>query len=69
MRSPARATIPTYGARPLKRVIQQRIQNPLATEILKGRFGEGTTVRIDYRREEFTFERLEHEATEPAKAR
>ncbi len=27
---------PTYGARPLKRVIQQRIQNPLATELLKG---------------------------------
>ena len=34
---------PTYGARPLKRVIQQQIQNPLATEILKGQFGEGTT--------------------------
>src|SRR5262249_36984772 len=32
---------PTYGARPLKRVIQQQIQNPLASEILKGQFGEG----------------------------
>ena len=29
---------PTYGARPLKRVIQQRIQNPLAVEILKREF-------------------------------
>ena len=33
---------PTFGARPLKRVIQQQIQNPLATEILKGEFTEGT---------------------------
>ena len=41
---------PTYGARPLKRVIQQQMQNPLATEILKGRFGEGVTVRVDYPR-------------------
>ena len=32
---------PVYGARPLKRVIQQRIENPLAQEILKGHFGPG----------------------------
>jgi ATP-dependent Clp protease ATP-binding subunit ClpB len=48
---------PAYGARPLKRVIQQQIQNPLATELLKGEFAEGSTVRIDYRDAEFTFER------------
>ncbi len=59
---------PTYGARPLKRVIQQRIQNPLAGEILKGRFGEGVTIRIDYRGGEFTFERLDAESKEPATA-
>jgi ATP-dependent Clp protease ATP-binding subunit ClpB len=59
---------PTYGARPLKRVIQQQIQNPLATEILKGRFGEGVVVRVDYRNGEFTFERTAEE-TEPAAAR
>jgi len=47
---------PLYGARPLKRVIQQRIQNPLATELLKGEFGEGSTVRIDFRDGEFIFE-------------
>ncbi|MDZ7620464.1 MAG: AAA family ATPase, partial [Patescibacteria group bacterium] len=46
---------PTYGARPLKRVIQQRIQNPLAIEMLKGDFREGTSVRVDYRDGEFTF--------------
>jgi ATP-dependent Clp protease ATP-binding subunit ClpB len=47
---------PTYGARPLKRVIQQQIQNPLASELLKGEFAEGSTVRIDFDGEEFTFE-------------
>ena len=49
---------PTYGARPLKRVIQQRIQNPLAVELLKQETPEGSRVRIDYVDGEFTFERL-----------
>ena len=48
---------PTYGARPLKRVIQQQIQNPLSREILRGEFGEGSAVRIDFRDGEFAFER------------
>ena len=48
---------PTFGARPLKRVIQQQIQNPLATEILKGEFAEGSTIRVDFRDDEFVFER------------
>jgi ATP-dependent Clp protease ATP-binding subunit ClpB len=38
---------PTYGARPLKRVIQQQIENPLATRILAGDFAEGDTIRVD----------------------
>ena len=37
---------PTYGARPLKRVIQQRIENPLAQKILAGEFGEGETIHV-----------------------
>jgi ATP-dependent Clp protease ATP-binding subunit ClpB len=37
---------PTFGARPLKRVIQQEIENPLATKILDGEFAEGDTVEI-----------------------
>ena len=37
---------PTYGARPLKRVIQRRLQDPIAISILEGRFGEGDTVRV-----------------------
>ena len=37
---------PVYGARPLKRVIQKHLQNPLASMILEGTIGEGETVRI-----------------------
>lgn len=48
---------PTYGARPLKRVIQQRIQNPLAVELLKREFEEGSSVKIGYLGGDFTFER------------
>ncbi|MDG2384373.1 MAG: ATP-dependent chaperone ClpB [Pirellulaceae bacterium] len=48
---------PQYGARPLKRVIQQRLQNPLATEILKGEYEVGSGVKIDCRDGEFTFGR------------
>ena len=38
---------PTYGARPLKRVIQKRLVDPLALAILEGDFREGDTVRVD----------------------
>jgi ATP-dependent Clp protease ATP-binding subunit ClpB len=38
---------PTYGARPLKRVIQRRIQDPLAMAVLDGMFREGDTVLVD----------------------
>ena len=38
---------PTYGARPLKRVIQKRLVDPLALAILEGRFLPGDTVRVD----------------------
>ncbi len=47
---------PSYGARPLKRVIQQQIQNPLATEILKGDVDEGGMVIVDYNDGEFLFD-------------
>lgn len=46
---------PTYGARPLKRVIQREIQNPLATALLKHSYEEGSTVYVDYNGSEFTF--------------
>ncbi|MBV09279.1 ATP-dependent chaperone ClpB [Rubinisphaera sp.] len=47
---------PQYGARPLKRVIQNRLQNSLANAILSGEFPEGTTIIIDEQNGEFTFE-------------
>ena len=37
---------PVYGARPLKRAIQQQIENPLAREILAGNYGPGDTVHV-----------------------
>jgi ATP-dependent Clp protease ATP-binding subunit ClpB len=46
---------PAYGARPLKRTIQQRLENPLAAEILEGKFTEGDTIKIDSNRHNFTF--------------
>ncbi len=39
---------PVYGARPLKRAIQQRLENPLAQRILAGEFATGTRVRVDW---------------------
>ena len=38
---------PVYGARPLKRVIQQRLQNALALQLLQSRYAEGSTILVD----------------------
>ncbi len=54
---------PTYGARPLKRVIQKRLVDPLALAILEGRFLPGDTVRVDAAAGELVFERVEAVAT------
>jgi ATP-dependent Clp protease ATP-binding subunit ClpB len=50
---------PTFGARPLRRVIQQRIENPLAQQILSGEFGDGDSIVIDVdkARHDFTFKK------------
>ncbi|MBO9312872.1 MAG: ATP-dependent chaperone ClpB [Chloroflexus sp.] len=48
---------PVYGARPLKRVIQQRIQNPLALQLLQGAFPEGSTIVVDVEGNNFVFRR------------
>ncbi|MCC6675919.1 MAG: AAA family ATPase [Phycisphaerales bacterium] len=48
---------PAYGARPLKRAIQQRIENPLASRILAGEFGPGDAIRVNYTGGAFAFER------------
>lgn len=38
---------PVYGARPMKRTIQQQLKNPLAQEILAGNFIAGDTIKVD----------------------
>jgi len=48
---------PTYGARPLKRVIQKQLVDKLALKILEGEFGEGDVVRVDGADGEVVFER------------
>jgi ATP-dependent Clp protease ATP-binding subunit ClpB len=63
---------PTLGARPLKRVIQQRIENPLAQRILGGEFGEGDMIEIgvDRAKHDFTFRKgPQVQKREPAGAR
>jgi ATP-dependent Clp protease ATP-binding subunit ClpB len=49
---------PTFGARPMKRVIQQRLENPLASELLAGKFTDGDTIKIDAKQHKFTFEKV-----------
>jgi ATP-dependent Clp protease ATP-binding subunit ClpB len=56
---------PVYGARPLKRVIQRRLQNPIALELLEGNFQDGDTIRVERHGDELRFERLERGAREP----
>jgi ATP-dependent Clp protease ATP-binding subunit ClpB len=48
---------PVFGARPLKRTIQQRLENRLATELLAGKFTEGDRIEIDADSHRFKFEK------------
>ncbi|CAM5206941.1 Chaperone protein ClpB OS=Castellaniella defragrans (strain DSM / CCUG 39792 / 65Phen) OX=1437824 GN=clpB PE=3 SV=1 [Castellaniella denitrificans] len=48
---------PVFGARPLKRAIQQYVENPVARLILEGRFGPHDVVPVDWDGEKFVFER------------
>jgi len=51
---------PVFGARPLKREIQRRIENPVAKLILEGRFGPKDVIPVDFAGDEFSFERVVH---------
>jgi len=51
---------PVFGARPLKRAIQQQIENPVARMILEGKFAPKDVVPVDYRDGHFTFDRVVH---------
>jgi ATP-dependent Clp protease ATP-binding subunit ClpB len=49
---------PVFGARPLKRTLQRRVQDPLALKLLEGEIQPGDTVRVDARGDELTFTRV-----------
>ena len=51
---------PVFGARPLKRAIQQRIENPVSKLILQGRFGPKDVIPVDVENGEFSFSRVVH---------
>ena len=59
---------PVYGARPLKRVIQRLLENPIALEILEGTFRDGDTIRVHRDGDGLRFERLAREAGVPEMA-
>jgi ATP-dependent Clp protease ATP-binding subunit ClpC len=49
---------PQFGARPLRREIQQRLENKLATALLSGEFAQGSTIRAILKGEDVAFERV-----------
>jgi ATP-dependent Clp protease ATP-binding subunit ClpB len=51
---------PVFGARPLKRAIQQRIENPVAKLILQGKFGPKDVIPVGVDDGQFVFERVVH---------
>jgi ATP-dependent Clp protease ATP-binding subunit ClpB len=51
---------PLFGARPLKRAIQQRLENPIARLILEGRFGPKDVIPVDFKDGELSFDRVVH---------
>jgi ATP-dependent Clp protease ATP-binding subunit ClpB len=59
---------PVYGARPLKRVIQRLLQNPIALELLEGNFHEGDVIRVGRAGEALRFDKVERGAREPVMA-
>ena len=59
---------PTFGARPVKRTIQQEVQNPLAMALLEGKFEDGDTIKVDYRDGQLVFERQASLAMEEVEA-
>jgi ATP-dependent Clp protease ATP-binding subunit ClpB len=54
---------PVYGARPLKRAIQQQIENPLAQDILSGKFIAGDTIYVDVKNDGLTFTKSQKKAS------
>ena len=59
---------PVYGARPLRRAIQTKIEDALAEQLLEGRFQAGDTIAVDCENGIFTFTTAAPSEQEPAKA-
>jgi ATP-dependent Clp protease ATP-binding subunit ClpC len=61
---------PDYGARPLKRAIQRLLEDPLAEEVLRGHFPEGTLIEVKFADGQLTFEgkKIEEKPSEPDEA-
>jgi len=57
---------PVYGARPLKRAIQNQLENPLAQAILAGRFGPGDAIQVDVQDGKLAFVPAEGDAASAA---
>src|SRR5262245_4419286 len=60
---------PTYGARPLKRVIQKQLVDALALKLLEGEFGDGDAVKVDAKDGELTFKKASASKARKPKAR
>ncbi|MCY3570065.1 MAG: AAA family ATPase [Chloroflexi bacterium] len=58
---------PAFGARPLRRVFQRRIENPLSKLLIAGDFAEGQTIQVDYQ-DDYTFTTATQPASEPIAA-
>ena len=59
---------PAFGARPLRRVFQRRIENPLSKLLIAGEFGEGDTVTVDYSDDDYSFTTANPSVAEPVAA-
>jgi ATP-dependent Clp protease ATP-binding subunit ClpC len=56
---------PVFGARPLRRVIQNQVEDPLSDAVLQGQYEEGDTIHVDFVDEEVKFDRQVGEAAAP----
>ena len=57
---------PIFGARPLRRVIQNEVEDKLSDALLEGEYVEGDTLRLDYVDSEVTIEKIASSEPEPA---
>ncbi len=59
---------PDMGARPLKRIIQQKVEDPLSDALLGGTFDDGDTIVVDYKEDEVVLRRAQEESPQPPEA-